>query len=82
MFVSNAAIGVNRTMFPEKLKLTGTFTTPFFKVKVVEVKVEGSIVWLKVAVMTLFRGTLVAPLFGSVKITTGLIVLPVEKLQT
>ena len=55
---------------------------PFIKVNDEVVIVSGFIGSLKVAVIILFKDTLVAVLKGSVEITRGAKVLPVVKLQT
>src|SRR5450759_2243417 len=65
------ASGVKVAVEPlyETFPATGVATC--FKVKVVAVRVDGSIGTLKVAVTILLRTTAVASVIGSVKVTVG-----------
>src|SRR5450759_1774302 len=65
------AAGVKVAVEPLYETVPATDVAPCFKVKVVAVRVDGSIGTLKVAVTILLRTTPVARSAGSVKVTVG-----------
>ena len=59
-----------------------TGVAPSFKVKVVALRVNGSMGILNVALIILVRGTLIALFTGSVEMTVGAVEAPVVNIHT
>ena len=73
---------VNSAVIPAKVTVPETTVVPCRNVKVVVLIVDRLIVSLKVAAIFLLRATPLALLIGSVEITVGGVISPVEKFHT
>ena len=74
--------GVKVAVVSEEFTAPGITVVPAIKVKEDVVIVRGSIVSLKVELISLFSATSVAVFTGSVEVTVGAVTFPVVKVQT